>query len=142
MFDQLKLGASKGGRPEPRRPMLRQGLGGTGSAKARRIRRDDSRYALPSPDLDGDAYLMECRKRMNEALSDYAAIEGRIRELYAYWVERMGDEYEGWIQLRHPQTGDIEGKKLFSLRENSRERARTYAAIIQTELALRGAGLA
>lgn len=142
MFDQLKLAARRGGRPEPRVPMRRQGLGGTGAAKARRIRRDDSRYALPSPDLDGDAYLLECRARMNTALGDFAAIEGRIRELYAYWVERMGDEYEGWIQLRHPQTGDVEGKKLFSLRENARQRARTYAAIIQTELALRGAGLA
>jgi hypothetical protein len=142
MFDYLRSGARKGGRPKPRRPIRREGLGGTGSAKARRIRRDDSRHALPSPDLDGDAYLLECRKRMNTALTDYAAIEGRIRELYAYWVERMGDDWEGWIQLRHPQTGDIEAKQLFSLRENSRERVRTYASIIQAELALRGAGLA
>lgn len=126
-------------RPSPHKPVGMRGLGGVGSVVVPRIKRNDDRHSLPDPVTDPDGYLLECQRRMNEALAMYAAIEGRIGELYRYWVDRMGgQEYEGWLQIKKY---DPEATRLFSLRENSRERARTYAAVIQAQLALRGVGL-
>lgn len=105
-------------------------LGGTGVNLVRRplLKTEPE---LPDWARRPDAYLLECRMRMAKAAQDFAAAETRIGDLYGYWVRRCGDDAEGWINLKK----DHEAIRMFAQRENSRERVRTYAALISAHLA-------
>jgi hypothetical protein len=110
-----------------------RGVGGSGGVKAvRRPRRSTARILPPVEDMP--QYMRELVRRHREAVEYFTSIEARIKELYDFHVEQMGDEYEGWIHLKN---NDPEATRLFSLRENSRQRARTYADAVMMEIELR-----
>lgn len=86
-------------------------------------------HGMPDPAADPYGYLMECRRRMRRAVLRFATMEARLIALEDYYIESMGDDLQGGLQMDK----DGETATLDSKRGNARARAQTYALAILAE---------
>jgi hypothetical protein len=87
---------------------------------------------LPSARTDPDGFMHECRRRMLDALHDYAELEDAVARRYAQLKARWGS------QVAPVEAGkDVQLRILVGDCQVARDRVHTYAAAIQAEQVVR-----
>jgi hypothetical protein len=85
---------------------------------------------MPSPNVDRGQYLRTLRYRMRVALVDFAEAERMVNLFAAYFTAMHdGNKFVGDVAFGD----DPEAVSWISVRNSSRERARTYALAILAE---------